>query len=170
MSSPRESKDLKSAVSSMVDEAGDINEGLSPKGLSQNKLKLNSSRWTPSEDNRLRQLVGRFGDKAWHLVADNMPESHSPAAPVSAAEAAAATLRPNHHTAVQCMCRWKNVLSPEVRKGPWTEEEDEIVRELVEAAEGPDKIKWREVAEHLSGRLGKQCRERWCVTLLMLNS
>mmetsp|Transcript_1578 Transcript_1578/g.1987 ORF Transcript_1578/g.1987 Transcript_1578/m.1987 type:complete len:114 (-) Transcript_1578:380-721(-) len=65
------------------------------------------------------------------------------------------------HTAVQCMCRYKNVLDLCVRKGPWTEEEDEILRDLVESAPLPHKIKWREVAEHLSGRLGKQCRERW---------
>jgi myb proto-oncogene protein len=67
----------------------------------------------------------------------------------------------SHHTAVQCMCRYKNVLDVCVRKGPWTEEEDDILRNLVKAAPIPHKIKWREVAEHLSGRLGKQCRERW---------
>mmetsp|Transcript_31388 Transcript_31388/g.63725 ORF Transcript_31388/g.63725 Transcript_31388/m.63725 type:complete len:613 (-) Transcript_31388:98-1936(-) len=139
---------------------------LPSKPRNQNKFKLNSSRWTPKEDERLRSVVGRFGEKSWHLVAENMsgdPSSLSPSQlfSLSAAEAAAATLRPNHHTAVQCMCRWKNVLSPEVRKGPWTEEEDHIVRDLVAEAEGPEKIKWRQVAEHLSGRLGKQCRERW---------
>jgi len=139
---------------------------LPSKPRNQNKFKLNSSRWTPKEDERLRSVVGRFGEKSWHLVAENMsgdPSSLSPSQlfSLSAAEAAASTLRPNHHTAVQCMCRWKNVLSPEVRKGPWTEEEDHIVRDLVAEAEGPEKIKWRQVAEHLSGRLGKQCRERW---------
>lgn len=111
------------------------------------RVKLNSSRWTPEEDDHLVELVETLGAKSWHLVAERMSgEGHGPAMP--------------HHTAVQCMCRWKNVLSPDVRKGPWTEEEDAIVRQLV-AASGPDSIKWRDVAEHLSGRLGKQCRERW---------
>ena len=54
------------------------------------------------------------------------------------------------------------MLSPDVRKGPWTAAEDEIVRELVLKAT-VEKVKWREVAAHLPGRLGKQCRERWYV-------
>jgi len=44
-------------------------------------------------------------------------------------------------------------------KGPWTDEEDQRVRELV--AELGTK-KWSQIAVHLPGRLGKQCRER-CV-------
>ena len=52
------------------------------------------------------------------------------------------------------------MLCPDVRKGPWTHEEDQVVRELVQQCT-VDKVKWREVAAHLPGRLGKQCRERW---------
>jgi len=43
-------------------------------------------------------------------------------------------------------------------KGPWTEEEDRLVLHLVETG-GPQK--WTQIAEHLPGRIGKQCRERW---------
>lgn len=43
-------------------------------------------------------------------------------------------------------------------KGPWTPEEDEMVRKLV--AELGTK-KWSQIAQRLEGRLGKQCRERW---------
>jgi hypothetical protein len=111
--------------------------------------KLNSSRWTPEEDEKLKSLVKQFGPKTWHVVAKHMSNGEEEGQGSS------------HHTAVQCMCRYKNVLDVCVRKGPWTEEEDELLRQLVEAAPGPHKIKWREVAEHLSGRLGKQCRERW---------
>lgn len=42
-------------------------------------------------------------------------------------------------------------------KGPWTEEEDLKVIELVQMY-GPQK--WTFVANHLPGRIGKQCRER----------
>lgn len=59
---------------------------------------------------------------------------------------------------VQCLHRWQKVLNPELIKGPWTEEEDNIVVKLV-AENGPQK--WTHVAEHLPGRIGKQCRERW---------
>jgi len=43
-------------------------------------------------------------------------------------------------------------------KGPWTEEEDKKVMELVEK-HGPKK--WSQIASELPGRIGKQCRERW---------
>lgn len=44
------------------------------------------------------------------------------------------------------------------RKRPWSEEEDSMVVRLVEEY-GPQK--WTFIAEHLPGRIGKQCRERW---------
>lgn len=34
-------------------------------------------------------------------------------------------------TDVQCLHRWQKVLSPELVKGPWSKEEDEIIIELV---------------------------------------
>ena len=45
-----------------------------------------------------------------------------------------------------------------IKTGPWTEEEDNLVIRLVEI-NGPQK--WTHIAEHLPGRIGKQCRERW---------
>lgn len=44
------------------------------------------------------------------------------------------------------------------KKGPWTQEEDRKVVELVRIY-GPKK--WTLIATHLAGRIGKQCRERW---------
>lgn len=43
-------------------------------------------------------------------------------------------------------------------KGPWTEEEDEIVVKMVNKY-GPRN--WSQIASALSGRVGKQWRERW---------
>jgi len=43
-------------------------------------------------------------------------------------------------------------------KGPWTEEEDKKVVELV-MAHGAKR--WSQIAAELPGRIGKQCRERW---------
>lgn len=45
-----------------------------------------------------------------------------------------------------------------VYKGPWTDEEDEIVTKLVSNF-GPHH--WSRIASYLPGRIGKQCRERW---------
>jgi hypothetical protein len=43
-------------------------------------------------------------------------------------------------------------------KNPWTKEEDEKLKNLVEKL-GPKR--WSAIASNLNGRIGKQCRERW---------
>jgi myb proto-oncogene protein len=60
-------------------------------------------------------------------------------------------------TDVQCLHRWQKVLNPELVKGPWTKEEDDLVIKLVEIHGAK---KWSLIASHLRGRIGKQCRER----------
>ena len=44
------------------------------------------------------------------------------------------------------------------KKNAWTKEEDTILMRVV-ATEGAGH--WTKVAEHLPGRMGRQCRERW---------
>uniref|UniRef100_A0A8R7VHW4 Transcription factor MYB98 n=1 Tax=Triticum urartu TaxID=4572 RepID=A0A8R7VHW4_TRIUA len=43
-------------------------------------------------------------------------------------------------------------------RGPWTDEEDELLRRLVDEH---GEHKWATISKHLPGRIGKQCRERW---------
>ena len=60
---------------------------------------------------------------------------------------------------IQCFNRWLELRDTcFVSKGPWTKEEDEILRKMV-LAEGPKN--WTAIAAALPGRIGKQCRERW---------
>ena len=61
-------------------------------------------------------------------------------------------------TEVQCLHRWTKVLNPSLTKGPWTEEEDQMVIDLVGRIGAK---KWSQIAQQLPGRIGKQCRERW---------
>ena len=56
------------------------------------------------------------------------------------------------------MHRWQKVLNPKLVKGPWTPEEDKIVMDMVDKY-GPKN--WSQIASALTGRIGKQCRERW---------
>ena len=56
---------------------------------------------------------------------------------------------------------WAASESHEVRKfskRPWTAEEDEMLRTLVEQ-HGP--CRWPTIASQMNGRAAKQCRERW---------
>lgn len=92
--------------------------------------------WTAEEDEILRKAVQRFKGKNWKKIAECFKD----------------------RTDVQCLHRWQKVLNPELVKGPWSKEEDEIIVELVEKY-GPKK--WSTIAQHLPGRIGKQCRERW---------
>jgi hypothetical protein len=54
--------------------------------------------------------------------------------------------------------RWEKVLNPDLVKGSWTREEDQVILDFV-AANGPRH--WVRLATSLPGRIGKQCRERW---------
>ncbi|KAJ0263657.1 SANT/Myb domain-containing protein [Hirschfeldia incana] len=92
--------------------------------------------WTTEEDETLRQAVCTYNAKSWKKIAEFFPD----------------------RTEVQCLHRWQKVLNPELIKGPWTQEEDEKIVELV-GKYGP--AKWSTIAKSLQGRIGKQCRERW---------
>lgn len=98
------------------------------------------SRWLREEDEQLREAVARFGGKNWKMIAEALG---------------------NSRTDVQCLHRWNKVLKPGLVKGPWTPEEDGVLSQLI-ARYGVGKIRWCDVAQHLPGRIGKQCRERWC--------
>ena len=49
-------------------------------------------------------------------------------------------------------------LGPNERRGPWSKEEDDLLRQAV-AVVGPRH--WTHIAKSLPGRISKQCRERW---------
>ena len=60
--------------------------------------------------------------------------------------------------AVQCQQRWETKVNPRLIKGAWSEEEDALLRALVLQYGAQE---WNSIAEHIPGRIGKQCRERW---------
>ncbi|KAH6831165.1 hypothetical protein C2S53_009360 [Perilla frutescens var. hirtella] len=92
--------------------------------------------WTVEEDEILRMAVQRFKGKNWKKIAECFKD----------------------RTDVQCLHRWQKVLNPDLVKGPWSKEEDDVIIELVNKY-GPKK--WSTISNHLPGRIGKQCRERW---------
>ncbi|XP_020245514.1 transcription factor MYB3R-1-like isoform X4 [Asparagus officinalis] len=92
--------------------------------------------WTAEEDAILCKAVQRFKGKNWKKIAECFQDRSD----------------------VQCLHRWQKVLNPELVKGPWTKEEDDIIVAMVNE-HGPKK--WSQIAQSLPGRIGKQCRERW---------
>ncbi|XP_076912657.1 transcription factor MYB3R-3-like [Bidens hawaiensis] len=92
--------------------------------------------WTEEEDSVLTDVVKKYNGRNWKKIAESIPGRSD----------------------VQCLHRWQKVLNPELVKGPWTKEEDDRIKELVEKHGCK---KWSLIAKHLTGRIGKQCRERW---------
>ncbi|KAI3992646.1 hypothetical protein MKX01_007968 [Papaver californicum] len=92
--------------------------------------------WTAEEDTILCRAVQRFKGRNWKKIAECFKD----------------------RTDVQCLHRWQKVLNPELVKGPWSKEEDEVIVELVKKHGAK---KWSTIAQALPGRIGKQCRERW---------
>ncbi|KAI3950095.1 hypothetical protein MKW98_008540 [Papaver atlanticum] len=92
--------------------------------------------WTAEDDDYLRKWVEVYKGKHWKKIASGL----------------------HNRTDVQCLHRWQKVLNPEVNKGPWSQEED---RKLIELVSKSEPIKWSVVAKSIPGRIGKQCRERW---------
>jgi hypothetical protein len=98
--------------------------------------KPEKAKWSQQEDSVLQQAVSMHDGKNWKSIASFLKGK----------------------TEVQCLHRWTKVLNPSLTKGPWTEEEDRLVVELVEKHGAK---KWSLIAQNLPGRIGKQCRERW---------
>jgi hypothetical protein len=92
-------------------------------------------KWNAEEDELLRDAVQKYGGRNWKRISEILVG----------------------RTDVQCLHRWQKVLRPGLIKGPWTQEEDDAVVDLV----NKHGIKsWSFIARQLKGRLGKQCRER----------
>jgi hypothetical protein len=103
--------------------------------------KTPSTRWTKEEDDAIRKFVDECGSsntKDWSALQAQQLQNR---------------------TAVQIKDRYQKVLkSASLIKGPWTEEED---RQVVQLVRTHGAKKWSVIAGFLPGRIGKQCRERW---------
>ncbi|XP_054483433.1 transcriptional activator Myb-like isoform X2 [Anoplopoma fimbria] len=101
------------------------------------RVNLQKPGWTKDEDEKLHRLVKEFGSNSWSSISLHFKGQRSD---------------------VECQRRWQHIKNPELVKGPWTQEEDERVLELVQKY---GVKRWSLIAKHLRTRNGKQCRERW---------
>ncbi|OHS96096.1 hypothetical protein TRFO_37767 [Tritrichomonas foetus] len=91
--------------------------------------------FSPQEDETLKQLVSQYGDKDWKLIARKMP----------------------NRSTRQCRERYKNYLAPEIKNGPWTREEDELLRSKYQEF-GP---RWSTIATFFESRSDVNIKNRW---------
>jgi hypothetical protein len=94
------------------------------------------AKWTSHEDKHLIELAANDLNPNWNMIAVSFPGK----------------------TVHQVVDRWEKVVDPSLVKGSWTREEDEMIINWVKV-NGP--TNWAKLAENMSGRIGKQCRERW---------
>ena len=93
-------------------------------------------------------------EQSTSAAAAGSSSSHGASSPAAAATSAVTTTTTTTTTATTSS---SSKSDPRI-KGPWSPEEDELLIKLV--AEFGAK-KWSVIAEHVPGRIGKQCRERW---------
>jgi len=98
------------------------------------KDKKDPKKWTKEEDDLLRQAVREFGEKQWKEIAQRIPGR-------------------NH---VQCLQRWKKVLRPGLKKGHWTDDEDNLLRLYRDKCSN-----WAEEEDHVIVCLQEQWGNRW---------
>ena len=92
-------------------------------------------KFSPEEDAKLQQLVEEKGARRWDEIAKEMPG----------------------RTGRQCRDRFKNYLQPELVNGPWTEDEDTLLRTKVEEIG----LHWSLICAAFPGRSQSNVKNRW---------
>ena len=99
------------------------------------KKKMVHKRFTEEEDNKLRDLVQKYGENQWLMISSRMGTRNSR----------------------QCKDRWLQYLSPKSNLTPWTPEEEELLLKLSEQYKG----KWLEITKMFPGRSYNQVKNKW---------
>ncbi|KAL6637448.1 hypothetical protein ACP70R_025020 [Stipagrostis hirtigluma subsp. patula] len=101
--------------------------------------------WTPEEDEILKEMVSRHGDRKWAFIAQYLPG----------------------RVGKQLRERWTNHLRPQITKNSiWTEEDDLALIEAHKAC----KNRWALIAQRLPGRSENAVKNHWNATKRSLHA
>lgn len=113
-----------------MSENAEIHAPNSRKGVKKQKF-------TPEEDQKLLDLVKKYGLFDWESIAEDM----------------------NNRTARQCRDRWNYYLNPDVRNNNWTEEEEKLLLKKY-AKHGP---KWSLISKFFDNRTDVNIKNHFIV-------